>query len=301
MGPYVQPQIITDVQCLEGVTYAYTTGIVLGLVLGLAIALWIIPLMEVTMKALMFGGRWLWSKRKRVFTASALGVFILWTVPAQAWFFPCGGNVCEAEEIPVKDQKTRTETALTALKATALLIDALKQALTKDGIWDHRTGNLLNEIANYTAGEGSILYGQDGSGMWPEVYQYDSTWVEGGWLEAELARDRASLWTQRSLMHHLELMRAEDAVDEEEIDALQRRVDECEGRNCAIQAGAAVNAKLLHEQRKTRALIATVANAQIVQNGYVVNKDAANKAQERLFITNNGQEPQMPVFRDWGL
>ena len=302
MGPYVQPQFIVEAQCLEGAAYAYTTGIVLGLVLGLAFIFMVVPLMEVTIKALRIGGRWLWLRRKAVFRTSALIIILLFPGQANAqWFFPCGGNVCQAEEIPVKDSKTRTETALTAVKATLLLVDALKQALTKDGLWDHRTGNLLSEIAIYTAGEGSILYGQDGSSVWPTIYQFDSTWENGEWLESELVRDRASLWTQRSLMRHLELMRAEDAADEEEIEALQARVDNAKGRNEIEQAAAAVNAKKLHEERKTRAVLLAIANGQFVQNGYEVNKDAAPKAQERYFATNGDRPVPFPDFEELGL
>jgi hypothetical protein len=186
------------------------------------------------------------------------------------------------------------------LHMITIINDGIRQGRLRDGIWNERTGDLLNEIAAYSTGD-ELLYGQDGSAIWREVYTYDYVPDDGTLQELELGRDWHALNTQQTLLHQLEMLRAEDEEDEERISSLQARVDGAIGRNMIEQANAAVQAEALHQERKTRQAVTTLANAMVVANGYHVNKNAAERAAERAFLTNFNKPVPFPAFAETGL
>jgi len=301
MGPYIQPQIITDAQCLESVSMAYTTGICLGLLLGLAIILMIIPFMGATIKALRIGGRWLWLKRKRVFTASALVVIFLYTEKAEAqWFFPCGGAICQAEELPVKDRKTREETAITALKTAAMLIDMLRQAVLGHVNISHQTDVFLEQQASARYGE-ALTYGSDSSEVWPEQFTFDDPYPNGDYLEADLEQRRRVLDTQRTMQLLSERRNHEFEVDREEINHLAEEMRDADGRNEIAKKQGLVGIAAIQQQQKTDQLLVTLINQGAVDYSDRVNQEVKRESQEREFANNFGREVPFPEFHELGL
>ncbi len=239
---------------------------------------------------------------KRIFLALALGALLLFPDAVHAQIVPFYPNGATGpSEIPVVDDDVGNNT----WKTLAQVILQLKDMLTNskrwsEGTWNSRTGQLLNEIARYkTANE--ILYGSDGSTVWGETYALDHTWDNGSWIEHELERDSAALNTQRTLLHHLEMMHQEDEVDEERIQELQARVDDSVGRNQIEQANAMIQAETLQQIRKERQATVTLANAVTVAAGHQINEKAAERAQEREFLSNFHRKVEFPVFTDRGL
>ena len=180
------------------------------------------------------------------------------------------------------------------------LADMRIQAAGDMAVVNLDTNLLLQEQADVGDAD-EILYGKDGSSVWNETFAFDHVWEDGTWQEAALERDRAAWKTHRSLLRQLEMRQAAFAADQERIDRLQNVVEASGGRNAILIHLGDLNAEMLQQQRMTQQLLMSLTNAVTVQSGYEINKDVAERAQERAFLLNYHKRPQLYPWTDEGL
>lgn len=183
----------------------------------------------------------------------------------------------------------------------AQLQDMAFQATVGDVPWNHDTDDLLNEMADYKRDEDGLLYGDSLDQKWPEVFQGDTPWEEGGWLEASVDRSRQTLATQQHLAHLITMRNNAFAQDQVRMIRLQNAVDTAYSRNQLIKAQSAVSVEVARQHQMGQQMEMTIANMQAVSNANEVNEKMSREAQERFFLTDGDKEPERPVFQYSGI
>ena len=318
----MEPAVIGEA-CFNSLAYAYHTGLLIGFMAGvLGIGL-LEPMGEALGHALVGAGRWLWRKRKRV--GAALVVTLFWAGDIQAQIIREDPDYGEHEippnntlsakdignavafalfgggtEIPVKDSKTRIETALTAVKATALLVDALLQAALFKLPQGGATGVYLEEQAAARYGE-ALTYGSGASEIWPEQFTYDEVYPHGDYLEADLEQRRRVLDTQRTMQLLIENRQREFPEEEHRIQEAKALVNGAKGRNGVMVGQSQIAVETLESGRMQQQLLMTIANQLSVEHSDRVNQEVKEEAMARYFVDNGGKGVEFPEFIERGL
>ncbi len=238
---------------------------------------------------------------KRIIAASAL-VLALHT-PAYAYVLP----VIDVAAIA----QLAAEVAL-LIEQIAIMLDQLeverdqladmrKQGSIQGVPWNEDTQDLLDAMAEYGTDGDGLLYGGNIDQRWPDVFMEDAVWDDGGWLPAMVDRGHQTMATQQKLVHLIKMRNDAFADDHDRILQLQRAVDRAVGRNQLLKAQGALQAEMTRQHQMEQQVNMTVANMQAVSNAHQVNEQIAREAQERVFLTNFGKEPERPVFVDRGL
>ena len=213
-------------------------------------------------------------------------------------------------EVPVRDQKTRVETALTALKTTLIYADAIIQALTGGGPENTTVGPMTGDFSEIAQDGFALTYGNDPSGaLWNDtVVTMDHVFPEGGWNRNMLDRQRRAIKTQQRNAEILYRRFQDLPSDVSRKKELYDSVIGCEGRNCAIQALGTVAADTNQEQLVTQQILMAGFSQQGVFNAYVMNEQMARESQQYYFLSNGGtpeegggRVPPYPQFADVGL
>jgi len=203
-------------------------------------------------------------------------------------------------ELPVRDETTRRETAMTAIKTTAMLVDMLLQALRGHAPTNTSTGTIIQEQAQIGQEE-SILYHNYTPFKWDDTFRVDAIYEHGDWMEEEQYRNQARMKTQEDLLQMLQIRQQQFGADDARISEIGDAIDACEGRNCLLQTAAKAQLEAAAQSLQTQQLLMEVANAQAVTTGGEVNEITQRAAQERAFLKNFDRPIPTPVFQDWGL
>ena len=250
--------------------------------------------------------------RKSIFVSLTLGVTVLWAAPIHAQgcgspSFPCSVvGLGPGGELPVKDRVVRgttgaikKDTAIEVIKQTAMLVDMLLQAL-RGQIEGGTAGIFLESQAEQRIGE-ALTYGSGASELWPGTFTYDETYPHGDWLDADLEQRRRVLDTQQTMQFLLERRQEEFQADEGEIADAAAGVNGARGRNQLLTAQAKVDVLTLQQSRKEQQLLMTIGNMLSAQHSDQLNREVKREAQERAWITNFGEEPELREFQESGL
>ena len=216
---------------------------------------------------------------------------------AFAGFFGGGG------EVPVRDATTRSQTTITAIKTTAMLIDMLLQALTGGGPENETVGPMTGDFSEIAQDGFALTYGNDPSGaLWNDtIVSMDHVYPEGGWNRNMLNRQRRAIKTQQRNVEILYRRFQDLPADVARKKDLYDSVIGCQGRNCAIQASGAVAADANQEQLVTQQILMAGFNGIHVANAYAINEETAREAEARWFMDNGGKDVAFPEFVDRGL
>ena len=214
-----------------------------------------------------------------------------------AIFFGGGG------EIPVRDATTRSQTTITAIKTTAMLIDMLLQALTGGGPENQTVGQMTGDFSEIAQDGFAITYGNDVSGaLWNDtIGTMDHVFPDGGWVRNMVDRQKRAIKTQQRLTEIFHRRFQDLPADVARKKELYDAVIGCAGRNCAIQASGTVAADANQEQLVTQQILMAGFNGIHVANAYAMNEETAREAEARWFMDNGGREVAFPEFTDRGL
>jgi hypothetical protein len=298
----------------EGWKQGFGCGILFGLSIGMVI--FSIP-------------PWIHSRRifRAIWVGVALGSPLLWASSSQAQIIredpdygeheiPPNNTATAAEigqavagalfgyggggEIPVRDKKTRTETAITAAKVTLQLVDMLKQAILFRLPEGGATGVYLEEQAAARYGE-ALTYGSGASEIWPETFTYSEPYPHGDYLEADLEQRRRVLDTQRTMQLLIENRQHEFANEEHRINEAKALVNGAEGRNGVMVGHAQIAVETLESGRMEQQLLMTLVNQNAAEYSDRVNQEVKRESMERYFVDNGGKSVEFPEFVDRGL